>query len=954
MVLVFIIPYVLASPSTTPGDFNLFDSGDLFHNGSVDSTGNDGDLLATNGYVVQVGPDFVYNDDNEKLGNMSISGVGDGADRFTRWDFNGSNLTDITCRWTELPDLGDADRDFNIFIFRVTTAIGWIGSNTISGDATHFSYDTDSIAVTSTGMLFAPEINFTMHMGKDHMVLYANGTELINDTTQTGFTSIRLHQADGVGTTNSHFDDIRCWDGTITDEPQKAPAPDLTPPEISLINLSEEGGIGQVLYNNSVEELGNLTGEARTNSTSFTMRFSTTKSANCAMIGGDKAFNYSDSITYDSNSECPVTGGDTHICTLTNVTPRIGLYNSSVGCKDLAATENEKRNGTKFTINITDPIASNITLFTPSDNVFFDLKVNDTGINFTFFATDNVDRNFTLKLYINNILNQTNSTYRNGTNVSYLIDVTEVGTYNWTVNATDSYNNINQSDTRSFTVKDLDINITLNGHSNNSLIYSATDVQFNFTVNTTEEISQCNLFINNSINQSNQTLIVTNVLNTINHTNLTLNNDYIWTVGCNRTDGAAKNSTDIFSLAVYPPVNVSFAPPTLTNDTTIISYFLINVSTKGRILNYTLELNGVNESITFNTTLNLLINKTVLDDLTTYTYKVYVNDSNGNSNQTETRTVNTNFLGLTVEISTGVNFIFRPFIENATLRIENISCDGQNQSVGCLNLSNFGPNLLNFSLKFNITQDSSNQRIIEDFTIDVWNWTTFQLRSNNTQNKTVLNTTVACGEVQSLNESGLFEYRFNNTLLTTYKNASNGSVMINTSMNCTNINYYTRILNGTQKNISGYDYFNFTFRGDNTTNRINISLIDEAGTIVSSISLSLENEILNRSGMALGALKNISKINISVMNVSGTDGLNGFFLDEMRLTNITSNQSGRIKMKASCTGHYHNASLLIPAVLTNMCLIPSGQITKYIWLYQDINLTEKGMAWRLKYNASIV
>jgi len=244
----------------------------------------------------------------------------------------------------------------------------------------------------------------------------------------------------------------------------------------------------------------------------------------------------------------------------------------------------------------------------------------------------------------------------------------------------------------------------------------------------------------------------------------------------------------------------------------------------------------VNESITFNTTLNLVLNKTNLVDLTTHTYRVYVNDSNGKSNQTEQRTLSVNLIGLTVSLTPGIGFTFRPNVErgfaffgnesliwlgnntamslarsnlagetilynngtviravgnytvdliagtititnsstlfngtnkeyltdklnfsyfffdgSSSLRLENISCDGQNETLGCLNVSTFSDKNINFSLLFNITDDPSDQRILEDFSKDALNWTVFQVRGNNTVNTTILNASVICAEIQVLN-----------------------------------------------------------------------------------------------------------------------------------------------------------------------------------------------------------
>jgi len=155
-------------------------------------------------------------------------------------------------------------------------------------------------------------------------------------------------------------------------------------------------------------------------------------------------------------------------------------------------------------------------------------------------------------------------------------------------------------------------------------------------------------------------LITSTQLFTLNGTNLTINNDFKWTVGCNTSSNRQRNSTDTFELFVYNTLNISFTQPTVANNSIISNNsILINVTTRGRVLNYTLEWTGVNETVTFNNTLNLLINKTGLDDLRAYHFRVYVNDSNGNWNYTEYRNISTNLIGLTVDVSGGVSFSFR-------------------------------------------------------------------------------------------------------------------------------------------------------------------------------------------------------------------------------------------------------------------------------------------------------
>ncbi len=243
--------------------------------------------------------------------------------------------------------------------------------------------------------------------------------------------------------------------------------PDTEPPAMDLINLTSECNTqpctGQIIFNKDGGDLGKLSCDARTNNTKPTIRFTTNRSATLA--AGDYGFNlnYTDWIDYNANSEASTTGDTQHIWTQTddNSTNRTGCHCFSAGTKTGSATEDENLTSTSglFCINITDPIAPNITLETPSDGAFFILGDNNTNINFTFSGLDNVDPNWTIEFYIDNVLVITNTSFLNGTNTTYLLDVTGVGTHTWYVNSTDSYNNKNQSFIRSFEIRKI-ANIT--------------------------------------------------------------------------------------------------------------------------------------------------------------------------------------------------------------------------------------------------------------------------------------------------------------------------------------------------------------------------------------------------------------------------------------------------------------------------------------------------------------
>lgn len=766
------------------------------------------------------------------------------------------------------------------------------------------------------------------------------------------WTSLELFTTDNGGAGPSQFI-IRSWsvyNGTVKPTTLPPPPPDTTPSQITFCNMTSEGGSGYVV-NLSDPFCSNAGCKVpRTNDTTPTLICTIDEQGNLTIINSNRNLNYTDIYRGTANNGNGT--GKTIAVTLNDSnSSRIGLRNFSLSATDTSGNQNLSAT-LFFYINITDSAAPNTTLNYPNSSGSFAIGINNT-IDFNFTSIDNLDSNFTCVGYLDNVLLFTNSSYLNGTMMRYTSAVSTTGSHTFYVNCTDSYNNINQSEIRSFSVNNPAVNFSLNEYANRTLVYTGLNTIFNFTVNFTEKIDKCYLYVNNAINQSNNSLIRSRIKYNLT-SNLSIGYDYNWSVKCNLSSGLLVNSS-YFELYVYNLPNISFTAPTPDNNTiTTNQWVLINVSTIGKIQNYTLEWNGTNQSITFNNTLNLVINKTGLSDLTVYNFKVYVNDSNHNINSTEMRFISINVFKLTVVISSEANFTFKPYVVNSTLRTVNISCSGQTDSIGCLNFSNFGTYNLNLSLMFNITVDPNNQKIIEDFSANALNWTTYQQRANNTINQSLVNASVACGEIQSLNGTGILEYRFNNTAEMVYINSTNSSTIINLTFNCPSINYFTRILNVTQMNITGFDSFNFTWRGDNTTNRFNITLINSVGTRASSTALTLSNQGWNLSGIPLGSLRNISTINISVMNVSGTSGLSGFFIDNLKLINTSSNQSGNIKMKAGCTNNYANTTILPANEWTLMCGLNANVTTKYIWLYQDVNLTKKGISWRLKYNVSII
>ena len=269
---------------------------------------------------------------------------------------------------------------------------------------------------------------------------------------------------------------VRIWNsGACTDFADlPGGVSDVSPLNITLINLTSDesaSGKGKVIYNNSLEQL-NMSGAVRTNDTTPTFRANLSESGTCAILDHASNFNYTDANAYNSGSDCSGAGTALQTCTLpaNNETNRTGVHEFSITCKDTTGNQNQTSTFGTFFINITSPNAPNSTLFRPRANEFFTRGVNDTAVNFTYFGLiENKriwDGNWTVELMIDGAIQKTNTSYANATNASYILDLSSfaLGDHNFSVRMTDSYNNINNSENRTFQIRQVEfVNLTLDG-----------------------------------------------------------------------------------------------------------------------------------------------------------------------------------------------------------------------------------------------------------------------------------------------------------------------------------------------------------------------------------------------------------------------------------------------------------------------------------------------------------
>ena len=205
---------------------------------------------------------------------------------------------------------------------------------------------------------------------------------------------------------------------------------DVIPPIIILINLTSEGGLGQVIDLNN-----KFSGQNKTNDTTPTFFVKTNEAAQCAVIDKNRDLNCTDIEAGGGTCSALST---THTITLPSANKTgIGFHNFSIGCKDSFGNENRTSTSGLFTINITQAPILNPVLYldglnasrkyeyrtqanisaelTPSssDQICIDLDAPNFGFNFS------CGFGFTSFIYNINILRQSNFTVTGGDNISW-------------------------------------------------------------------------------------------------------------------------------------------------------------------------------------------------------------------------------------------------------------------------------------------------------------------------------------------------------------------------------------------------------------------------------------------------------------------------------------------------------------------------------------------------------
>lgn len=216
--------------------------------------------------------------------------------------------------------------------------------------------------------------------------------------------------------------------------------------------------------------------------------------------------------------------------TLLNRSAEITLYNrpttsielqilrNGVVCPSAICTNLTSMQAGNVTFNVTSGGNYSINSSTVSPVVTLNDPVNSFNastetLSFNFTVSDDVSTSLNCSIYLNSILNQTNSTTLNGTLTNFEIQSLEEGDSSWYVSCLDEGGNLGESETRTFNVNYTIPTVILNSPINNSYINGVNSALLSYTIydtglnNNTVWLYGNNTLLNTSYNISNGTTL---------------------------------------------------------------------------------------------------------------------------------------------------------------------------------------------------------------------------------------------------------------------------------------------------------------------------------------------------------------------------------------------------------------------------------------------------------------
>ena len=348
------------------------------------------------------------------------------------------------------------------------------------------------------------------------------------------------------------------------------------------------------IYNSTfidVEYIGYTEG-GPTNDGTPTIEFTLDEDADCRL--SDEQLNYTDmNVTMD----CSTTGGTSQECTMYKTLSN-GIIPLYLACNDSAGNmQDYVLSDPAYTFNISINNPPVITLNKPDDNIT--KYVADILITFNFTVTDDASPTLNCSLYINNILNQTNSSVLNNNLTNFLPIYLSRGTWIWNVTCIENVGDLLE-DTE---IRTLYVNNTLP-----TWLHNISNVSINRTSGTTVYLTNLTDYVTDADNDiiyftvENENVSEVDC-NIVGNTNLTLSPYDFWygnascIIGINESYGYGygENRTvnvEVLSVDTIKPI-IYLINPT-NNSRTVGTYteLRFNVSDSSIITNCTLYING--------------------------------------------------------------------------------------------------------------------------------------------------------------------------------------------------------------------------------------------------------------------------------------------------------------------------------------------------------------------------
>ncbi|PIZ50896.1 hypothetical protein COY27_05430 [Candidatus Woesearchaeota archaeon CG_4_10_14_0_2_um_filter_33_13] len=331
-----------------------------------------------------------------------------------------------------------------------------------------------------------------------------------------------------------------------------------------------------------------------------------------------------------------VTGQNTTLTSCQNTT-----FLANQGSNNITMYVNDSLNNLNYSTIIfaVDTISPIVSLESPANNT---LEQTTNSIIFNYNTTDVTSTIDNCSLYINDLINDTNTSITEDTtqNFSKTIDS---GYYNWSIRCTDSFGNVGNSSVWYLNVSITAPTATLVSPADN-YYSSSNSVSFNCSATSNAGLTNTTLYVWNSTAEYYTN--TTNISGTSNSsawtTSLTPDGNYSW--NCLVYDNSALSDWgDTNRTVTIDTTNpaISSASPTTASGNYSQSYIEANITASDTNLDLiTIYLYNTTEIYQTNTstTSPLFVNITSLPD-GTYYLNATVNDTAGNLNSTATSTI---------------------------------------------------------------------------------------------------------------------------------------------------------------------------------------------------------------------------------------------------------------------------------------------------------------------------